>query len=159
MAAAGETSIKDLVRKTVSDGQRLVKAQLALTQAELSATGEAVARTSVFAFIAFGAVLLFGIFILITIAYVFVAIGLPVWAGFGIVSLILLITALTTGLLARAQAHLNQTAVLPEPDQIFGQRDVERALPFHHPIAVSGIGRRPLGYRLNEVTGQERIQP
>jgi hypothetical protein len=105
MAAAGETSIKDLVRKTVSDGQRLVKAQLALTQAEISATGAAVGRASVFAFIAFGAVLLFGIFILITIAYVFVAIGLPVWAGFGIVSLILLITAVTTGLLARGQAR------------------------------------------------------
>lgn len=105
MAAAAETSIKDLVRKTVTDGQRLVKAQLALTRAELSATGGAAVRASVFALIAGGAVLLFGIFVLITIAYAFVAIGLPVWAGFAIVSLILLITAVTTGLIARAQAR------------------------------------------------------
>ena len=104
MAAAGETSIKDLVRKTVADGQRLVKAQLALTQAELTSSGQALGRAGILVIVAIGCIALFSIFLLITIAYVFVAIGLPVWAGFGLVSLLLLITAGVAGLLAKQQA-------------------------------------------------------
>jgi hypothetical protein len=42
-----------------------------------------------------GAVLAFlgFIFLLVTLAYVLVALGLPVWAGFGIVTLLLIIVA------------------------------------------------------------------
>lgn len=104
MAAVGEPSIADLLRKTIADAQKLVRAQIALTQAELTATSQSVARAGIFAVIALGCVLLFGIFILVTIAYVFVALGLPTWAGFGIVSLVLLITAAVCGLIARNQA-------------------------------------------------------
>jgi hypothetical protein len=105
MAASGEPSIADLVRKTISDAQKLVRAQIALTQAELTATSEAVARAGIFAVLALVCVSLFGIFLLVTIAYAFVAMGLPVWAGFGIVSLVLLITAVVCGLVARNQAQ------------------------------------------------------
>ena len=105
MAASREPSIADLVRKTVSDTQKLVRAQIALTQAELTATSESVARAGIFAVLALVCVSLFGIFLLVTIAYVFVALGLPTWAGFGIVSLLLLITAVVSGLLARKQAQ------------------------------------------------------
>ena len=105
MAAAREPSIADLVRKTVSDAQNLVRAQIALTQAELTATSEAVARAGIFAVLTLVCVSLFGIFLLVTIAYVFVSLGVPTWAGFGIVSLLLLITAVVSGLLARNQAQ------------------------------------------------------
>ncbi len=105
MAAVGEPSIADLVRKTIADAQKLVRAQISLTQAELTATSESVARAGIFAVLALGCVSLFGIFILVTIAYVFVALGLPTWAGFGIVSLVLLITAVVCGLIARNQAQ------------------------------------------------------
>ena len=105
MAASREPSIADLVRKTVSDAQKLVRAQIALTQAELTATSEAVARAGIFAVLALVCVSLFGIFLLVTIAYGFVAMGLPTWAGFGIVSLVLLITAVVSGLIARNQAQ------------------------------------------------------
>ena len=105
MADSREPSIADLVRKTVSDAQKLVRAQIALTQAELTATSTAVSRAGVFAVLALVCLSLFGIFLLVTIAYAFVALGLPTWAGFGIVSLLLLIAAVVSGLIARNQAQ------------------------------------------------------
>ena len=105
MADPADTSIGDLVKRTVASGQRLIQAQKALLQSELQRTGEQVAATSIFAVIAIGTISLFTIFLLITIAYVFVAIGLPTWAGFGIVALVLLITAIVTGLIAKKKAE------------------------------------------------------
>ena len=105
MADSREPSIADLVRKTVSDAQKLVRAQIALTQAELTATSKAVSRAGVFAVLALVCLSLFGIFLLVTIAYAFVALGLPTWAGFGIVSLLLIITTVVSGLIARNQAQ------------------------------------------------------
>ena len=51
-----------------------------------------------------GAVLAFlgFIFLLVTLAYVLVALGLPVWAGFGIVTLLLIIVAVVLFLVGRA---------------------------------------------------------
>lgn len=105
MADPADTSIGDLVRRTVASGQRLIQAQKALLQSELQRTGEQVAATSIFAVIALGTISLFTVFLLITIAYVLVAIGLPTWAGFGIVALLLLITAIVTALIAKKKAE------------------------------------------------------
>ena len=105
MADPADTSIGDLVRRTVASGQRLIQAQKALLQSELQRTGEQVAATSIFAVIALGTISLFTVFLLITIAYVLVAIGLPTWAGFGIVALVLLITSIVTALIAKKKAE------------------------------------------------------
>lgn len=94
-----------LVSRVIMNGQRLAKAQVGLFQAEAKATGQQVATVSGLALGALGAVLLFGIFLLITLAYVLVAVGLPVWAGFGIITLLLLIAAVVLGLLAKKQAE------------------------------------------------------
>ena len=102
---ADAVSLGDLVRNTVASGKRLVTAQKAVIQSELQRTGEQVAQTSIYAIIALGALGLFTVFLLIAIAYVFVAIGLPTWAGFGIVALVLLITAVVTGLVAKKKAE------------------------------------------------------
>ena len=48
--------------------------------------------------------MLFGIFLLVTVAYVFVALGLPTWAGFGIVTLALLIATAIFGFVAKKQS-------------------------------------------------------
>jgi membrane protein implicated in regulation of membrane protease activity len=45
-----------------------------------------------------------GIFLLVTLAYVLVALGLPVWAGFGIVTLLLFIVAAILGLLGKKES-------------------------------------------------------
>lgn len=94
-----------LVTRVIANGQRLAKAQVGLFQAEAKATGEQIATVSAMAVVALGAALLFVVFLLITIAYGIVALGLPVWAGFGIVTLLLLITALVFALLAKKQAE------------------------------------------------------
>ena len=101
---ANDASIADLVRKTANDAKRLVQAQVAFTQAELKSSGEAVARTSIMAVVTIVTISLFAIFILITIAFALAAMGLPTWAGFGLVSLFLLIAAIVTGILTKNNA-------------------------------------------------------
>jgi len=101
---ANDASIADLVRKTADDAKRLVQAQVSFTRAELKSSGEAVARTSIMAVVTIITISLFAIFILITIAFALAAMGLPTWAGFGLVSLFLLVSAVVTGLLTKRNA-------------------------------------------------------
>ena len=103
----GEASIKALVAAAVADLQRLVKAQIALAKLELQQTGRAAGKTGIFLVSALSMAALGGIFLLVTLAYVLVALGLPVWAGFGIVTLVLFIAAAILGLLGFAQTRLN----------------------------------------------------
>lgn len=98
-----QPSIKDLVAKTVADAQRLAKAQMALLQTEMSATGARLGKggalgivTAVMAFFA-------TTFLLLTLAFVLVALGLPIWAGMLIVAVLLIIVGAVTGLLAKRE--------------------------------------------------------
>lgn len=99
-------SILQLLTNTIDNAKRLSQAQVALVKAELVADGTAIAQTGILGVVAVGSVSLAAIFLLVTLAYVFVQLGLPVWAGFALVTLLLLITAGVTGFLAyrRAQA-------------------------------------------------------
>lgn len=104
MTPAGEASIKALVAAAVADLQRLVKAQIALAKLELQQTGRAVGKTGVFFVGALAMASIGGLFLLVTLAYVLVALGLPVWAGFGIVTLVLFLVAAVLGLLGKKEA-------------------------------------------------------
>lgn len=100
----GEASIRGLVKSVASDAQRLMKTQAELATTEVKATsGEAGKTGGLFAgaavFAAVG-----GLFLLITIAWVLVALGLPTWAGFGIVTLVLFLLAVILGLVGRSHA-------------------------------------------------------
>jgi len=99
------SSLLHLITQVVDNAKRLGQAQVALVKAELAADGAAIARTSVFGLIAIGSVALAGIFLLVTLAYVFVQLGLPTWAGFGLVTLLLFLTAGVTGYLAYRKAQ------------------------------------------------------
>lgn len=99
-----ETSLKALVGAAVADLQRLIKAQLELAKLELQQTGKAAAKTSGLLIGALMMAGMGGIFLLVTLAYVLVALGLPVWAGFGIVTLLLFIVAAVLGLLGKKAA-------------------------------------------------------
>ena len=92
-------SIRSLIASVSTDAQALLKSQAELTQAELKqSAGQAGGVGGMFG----GALMagaMGGIFVLITLAYILVAVGLPEWAGFGIVALLLLIVA---GILALA---------------------------------------------------------
>lgn len=105
MAQTPDVSIKELISAAVADLQRLVKAQVALAKLEILNTTKTAAKTSG---LLIGALMIAGlgfIFLLVTLAYVLVALGLPVWAGFGIVTLLLMISAAILGLLGKKEAE------------------------------------------------------
>jgi hypothetical protein len=89
--AAMVTGVKD-------DLSTLVKDQVALAKAELKASVSTVATSSVLLAAAAFLAVLAVIFLLITAAYGLVAAGLPGWAGFGIVTLVLIIVTAILGL-------------------------------------------------------------
>lgn len=96
-------SIKDLVAKTVADGQRLAKAQLALLQSEVSASGARIGKGGALGVVA-GTMAFFAfLFILLTLAFVLVALGLPIWAGMLIVAVLLILVGVVAGLLAKKE--------------------------------------------------------
>lgn len=100
-----ETSLKALVQSAVADLQRLIKAQVELAKLELQQTGKAAGKTSGLFIGALTMAGVGGLFLLVTIAYVLVALGLPVWAGFGIVTLALFLVALVLGLMGKKAAN------------------------------------------------------
>lgn len=101
---AGEQSIKALVAAAVADLQRLIKAQIALAKLELQQSGRAAGKTGILLAGALSMAAMGGVFLLVTLAYVLVALGLPVWAGFGIVTLVLFIVAAILGLLGKRES-------------------------------------------------------
>ena len=104
LTPAGETSLKALIASAVADLQKLIRAQVQLAKLELQQTGREAAKTSILLVGALTMAATGGLFLLVTIAYVLVALGLPVWAGFGIVTLVLFIVAAVLGLLGKKQA-------------------------------------------------------
>ncbi len=94
-------SMKDLVSKTVADAQRLAKAQAALLQAEMAETGGKIGMGSAMGIAALGLITFASLFLLLTLAFVIVALGLPIWAGMLIVAGLLILGAVITGLIAR----------------------------------------------------------
>ena len=98
-----QQSLKQLVTHTVSDGKRLLRAQVNLTTTELSQTTKTIGKISILALIAVSLISIGAIFVLIAIAYALVALGLPTWAGFLIVAVTLLIAAAILGVLIRSK--------------------------------------------------------
>lgn len=102
--SANQPTIRELVKSVTADTQQLMKAQSELLRTELQQTQKGVGKT---AGMLIGAAAVGGIaalFLLVTIAYVLVALGLPVWAGFGIVTLVLFIVAAILGILGKKNA-------------------------------------------------------
>jgi hypothetical protein len=104
---AGQTqpSLKQLITRTISDGKKLLSAQVNLTTTEIQQTGKTIGAVSVLALITVAFLSLGGLFILISLAYVLVAIGLPVWAGFLIVAGVLIIAAAVVGAVAHKKSQ------------------------------------------------------
>lgn len=115
-----DPTVRELITSAASDVSELLSAQVELAKAEIKESASQAA--SAFAVLVVAAVVAFLalIFLLVTIAYVLVALGLPVWAGFGIVTLGLIVIAAIAGLVGkkhmakvqapeRTIAQLNQT--------------------------------------------------
>ena len=81
-----------------------MSAQVELAKAEIRQSAQQAGAA--FGLIAFAIAVIGmgGIFLLVTIAYVLVQLGLPVWAGFGIVTLVLFIVGLILLIVGRGHA-------------------------------------------------------
>lgn len=100
-----QQSIAKLVTSATSDIKTLVSDQVELTKAEVRQTAQQAGKTFGLLGAAAFVGVLFIVFLLVTIAYVLVAVGLPVWAGFGIVALVLLIVAAILGIMGKKRAE------------------------------------------------------
>lgn len=98
-------SLAQLVSDAITDTQGLVRDQIELTKVELGESAKKAARSSILFVVAGVCGFLGLVFLLVTIAYVLVALGLAVWAGFGIVTLALLILAAVLALIGKKKAE------------------------------------------------------
>lgn len=101
---ADQPSLGTLVSNVVKDAKTLLGAQVALTRTEAQRTGQQIAVVSVFGIIALAALSVAGLFGLIALAFVFVALGLPEWAGFLIVTGILILAAVIAAIVAKVRS-------------------------------------------------------
>lgn len=99
-----DPSIPELMRSAATDVTALISDQIELTKAELQVSAKTAGRAfGLLAAAAFVAIFLF-LFVLLTLAFVLNAVGLPMWAAFGIVTLILLIVTAVLGLVGKKRA-------------------------------------------------------
>lgn len=99
-----DPGIVALVRSAAADTTELVKQQIELTKTEIQQSVKTAGSS--FGILAAGGVIigLGAIFLLVTIAYVLVQLGLPTWAGFGIVTLFLFIVGAILMIVGRKRA-------------------------------------------------------
>lgn len=101
-----EPTVRELIGTAAQDISTILTGQVELAKAELRESAkQAGSAFGLLAVAGFLGVLAF-IFLLVTMAYVLVQLGLPVWAGFGIVTLVLLLAAL--GLAVAGKKHFEK---------------------------------------------------
>ena len=101
-------SIRQLVSDVAKDAKHLLQTQSELAKVERKETAKQAGTTGGLFAVAAVTAGLGGLFLLITIAYILVALGLPTWAGFGIVTLTLFLIAVIAGLVGRSKAGENK---------------------------------------------------
>ena len=123
-------SLGSMVSGLTEDVSSLVRDQIALTKAELSQSAKTAAASSVLFIVAAALAGLGFVFLLVTAAYGLVAAGLPTWAGFGIVTLLLIIVAGITGYLGR-----NRAQMVKPPERAIAQLEQTKAVLSRTPAA------------------------
>lgn len=98
-----QPTLKQLLAKAAADAKRLANAQMALTKAEMGVAGQRVGKGGALGVATLGIAVFAVLFLLVTLALVFVALGLPAWAGFLIVAVLLLLAGGLTGFLAKRE--------------------------------------------------------
>lgn len=108
----GPASTADLLRDIADEATTLVRQEVTLAKQELTEGMAQTAKAGSVLAVA-GVVGLFALgFLLTTLAWILEALGLPTWAGFGIVTLLLLIVAGVAGLIGVRQ--LQKAKVAPD---------------------------------------------
>ena len=140
LTPGGDASLKGLIAAAIADLQRLIRAQVQLAKLELQQTGREAAKTSI---LLVGALVMGGtaaLFLLVTIAYVLVALGLPVWAGFGIVTLALFLVAAVLGLLGK-----KESAKIKGPERTIAQIEQTKAMLSRGSATPAEAGKPEIG--------------
>lgn len=123
-----EPSIPDLIKSAAYDVSTLVSDQIEITKLELKASATSAGRAfGLLAAAAFVAIFLL-LFLLLTIALGISALGLPLWAGFGIVTLGLLLITLVLVLVGKKQAEKVQAPQRTMAQLEAGQEAVAKVL-------------------------------
>ncbi len=94
-----------MVSGVTEDLSLLVKDQIALAKSELRESARNAASSTAL-LVGAGVLAFLGlVFLLLTLAWVLVALGLPTWAGFGIVTLLLVVVAVILALVGRSRVQ------------------------------------------------------
>ncbi len=101
-----QKKLGQVVTELIADIQVLVRQQIDLAVAELKESGRRLLRSSILLIVAISVLMLSGLLAIISVAYVFVALGLPVWAGFLLDSA--LFAAVGIGLLFMAKSNASK---------------------------------------------------
>lgn len=131
---ADQPSLGSLISNVVRDAKTLLNAQVALTRTEVQQAGQQVAVVSVFGLVALGAVTIAALFGLVALAMGFAAMGLPVWAGFLIVTGILLLIAVIAAAVAKMRA-----------DKITGMHVAEKEWKATSEAVSQALGQSAIG--------------
>lgn len=131
---ADQPSLGSLISNVVRDAKTLLNAQVALTRTEVQRAGQQVAVVSVFGLVALGAVTIAALFGLVALAMGFAAMGLPVWAGFLIVTGILLLVAVIAAAVAKVRA-----------DKITGMHVAEKEWKATSEAVSQALGQSAIG--------------
>ena len=103
MPASTEPTIGELISQITQDARRFATASLGLAKSELRANAARIQGFTLYGLVSVLLLAQAGVFLLVVIALGLFALGLPLWAGFGIVTAALLIGAVIAGLLARSK--------------------------------------------------------
>jgi fatty acid desaturase len=109
-----QQSLGAMVKGVTEDISTLVRGEIELAKTELRDTAKTAANGGALLAVAGVTAFLGIIFLLLTLAWVLVQLGLPTWAGFGIVTLLLIIVAVVLGLLGKKRLD---TVTGPERSQ------------------------------------------
>ncbi|MFM8349569.1 MAG: phage holin family protein [Actinomycetales bacterium] len=131
-------SLAALFNQTILDAKRLLEANLNLAKAEIGARAARIQGFTLFGLIAIGLVAQAGVFLLVTSALVLVALGLPMWAGFLIISVVLLLAGAGCGF-----AAWRQFEQIRAPLQSVQQLQATAAALIPQPHVTSGDSSAP----------------
>lgn len=98
-----QQSLGSMVKGVAEDVSTLVRGEIELAKTEIRETAKTAASGGALLAVAGVTAFLGVIFLLLTLAWVLVQLGLPIWAGFGIVTLLLVLVAVVLFAVGRKQ--------------------------------------------------------
>jgi len=122
---AGEKQLGEIVADVTQKAQLLVREEIALAKAEITTKTSRIVKGIVFFSVAGFFALLMLIFALHTLAWGLEDLGLNIWAGYGLTTLLLLLLAIVTGLIG---LRMFKKGAPPTPDYAIEEAQKTRAV-------------------------------